>query len=57
MVFFFPHWVMSLTSYENGVAIVKRLRTTGLDRNLNPLTTKLACQPLDHCEGRHLRKY
>jgi hypothetical protein len=30
LFFYFLHWVMSLTNYENGVAIVKRLRTTGL---------------------------
>jgi hypothetical protein len=26
---YFLHWVMSLTNYENGVAIAKRSRTTG----------------------------
>jgi hypothetical protein len=30
-LFTYLHWVMSLTSFENGVAIVKRLRITGLD--------------------------
>jgi hypothetical protein len=28
---YFLHWVMSLKNYENGVMIVKRLRTTALD--------------------------
>jgi mannose/fructose/N-acetylgalactosamine-specific phosphotransferase system component IID len=30
LLLFFLHWVMSLTNYENGVAMVKRLRTTEL---------------------------
>jgi hypothetical protein len=28
--FIFLHWVMSLTNYENGVVIVKRLRANAL---------------------------
>jgi hypothetical protein len=31
---FLLHWVMSLTKYENGVAMVKRLRTTGIKGNV-----------------------
>jgi hypothetical protein len=39
---FFFHWVMSLTNYENGVAMVKRLRTTAVNEHACIYSVRIA---------------
>jgi hypothetical protein len=38
---FFLHLVMSLTNYENGVAMVKRFRTTALEDEVKRIEIRI----------------
>jgi hypothetical protein len=48
---YFLHWVISLTNYENGVAMVNRLTTNGFDPyRLYQKYVVYGLQPLECCD-------